>query len=71
MDREQAKFILRSFRPDGADVADRDFAEALKLSTEDRELGDWLAKERAFDSVFAEAMAGIDIPKSLRQEIYF
>ena len=29
MDREQAKFILQSFRPDGADASDADFAEAF------------------------------------------
>ncbi|MBK1882520.1 hypothetical protein JIN85_08840 [Luteolibacter pohnpeiensis] len=69
MDREQAKFILRSFRPDGADVADEDFVEALQFANEDRELGDWFAKERAFDSMFAEAMTQIQIPDSLRQEV--
>ncbi len=39
MDKERAKFVLQSFRPDGADVDDIDFAEALVLATKDRELG--------------------------------
>ena len=47
MDKEQARFILQSFRPDGADAKDPDFAEALAVAAEDRELGDWLAAERA------------------------
>ena len=69
MDREKAKFILRSFRPDGADAGDEDFTDALQLAAEDRELGEWLAKERAFDHVFFEAMEDIDIPPSLRQDV--
>jgi len=69
MDKEQAKFILRSFRPDGADTNERDFAEALALALEDRELGAWLSNERAFDASFAEALATVPIPESLRRGI--
>ncbi|MEI7928288.1 MAG: hypothetical protein WCH40_07030 [Verrucomicrobiales bacterium] len=56
MNKEQARFILHSFRPDGADAADSDFAQALHLAAEDRELGEWLARERARD---AEVSRGI------------
>lgn len=69
MDKEQARFILRSFRPDGADAEDPDFAEALKLATENRELGEWLASERAFDASFAEALGAVDLPETLRDDI--
>ncbi len=69
MDKEQARFILRSFRPDGADVNDTDFAEALALAMENRELGEWLAKERAFDGAFARALVSIDLPEHLREDI--
>lgn len=69
MDKEQARFILRSFRPDGADVDDRDFTEALDLAMRDRELGEWLAEERAFDSAFAGALSTIAIPETLREDI--
>ena len=69
MDRERAKFVLRSFRPDGADAADADFAEALQLATSDRELGEWLVKERAFDSEFAVCLARIDLPEGLRANV--
>ena len=58
MDKEQARFILRSFRPDGADVNDQDFAEALALATANRELGEWLAAERAFDAFSNRFAAG-------------
>lgn len=69
MDKEQARFILRSFRPDGADVNDKDFAEALALAMENRELGEWLANERAFDAAFANALASVELPENLRQDI--
>jgi hypothetical protein len=60
---------LRSFRPDGADAGDPDFAEALKLAMENRELGEWLASERAFDSAFANALVTVDLPELLREDI--
>ena len=69
MDKEQARFILRSFRPDGADAGDPDFAEALKLAMENRELGEWLASERAFDAAFASALVTVDLPEHLREDI--
>jgi hypothetical protein len=69
MDKEQARFILRSFRPDGADVNDADFAEALALAMKNRELGEWLAEERAFDAAFANALNTVALPETLRQDI--
>jgi hypothetical protein len=69
MDKEQARFILRSFRPDGADAEDPDFAEALRVATENRELGEWLASERAFDAEFARALGTVDLPENLREDI--
>ncbi len=69
MDKERAKFVLQSFRPDGADVGDDDFAEALQLATMDRELGEWLVKERAFDAEFAECLARVDLPAGLRESV--
>lgn len=70
MDKEQAKFILESFRPDGADATDADFAEALELAASDRELGEWLADERAADAEFAMALGELEIPEQLRQNIF-
>lgn len=69
MDREKARFVLKSFRPDGADGADPQFAEALALAAADRELGEWLARERAEDAGFSAALARIALPEDLRQEI--
>ena len=53
MDKEQAKFILESFRPDGADAHDETFAAALQLAVEDRDLCEWLTHERSTDAKFA------------------
>ncbi len=69
MDNEQARFILQSFRPDGADAKDPEFAEALALAAEDRELGEWLARERAQDAAFAAALSDVAIPEDLRESI--
>ncbi len=60
---------MRSFRPDGADALDADFAEALQMATGDRELGEWLMRERAFDAEFAEALARVDLPEGLRESV--
>jgi len=69
MDKTQAKFLLSSFRPDGADAHLPEFAEALKLAAENRELGEWLAHERATDAAFAQALNYVPIPDGLRDEI--
>jgi hypothetical protein len=70
MDKERARFVLRSFRPDGADADDVDFAEALRHATNDRELGEWLMRERAFDAEFAEALARVELPEGLREKVF-
>jgi hypothetical protein len=69
MDKEEAKFVLQSFRPDGADAIDPAFAEALAVAAADREVGDWLAHERAADAAFAEALNALEIPEDLRESI--
>lgn len=69
MDNDQARFILNSFRPDGADAADPSFAEALKLAVENRELGEWLAEQRAFDAAFANALGSVELPEHFREDL--
>ena len=69
MDKEQAKFILQCFRPDGGDALDTDFAEALGLATKDRELGEWLVKERSTDAAFAAALESVEIPEFWRNNL--
>lgn len=69
MDREQARFILRSYRSAGPDYADPDFAEALAVAAADPELTQWLEFERMFDGELAEAMAALPVPGRLRGDI--
>ncbi|HEY8961152.1 MAG TPA: hypothetical protein VIM57_03040 [Luteolibacter sp.] len=69
MDKEHARFVLRCFRPDGADAGEIDFTTALELAAADRELGEWLARERADDAAFARALASAPVPEGLRDEI--
>lgn len=69
MEKDRAKFILRSFRPDGADAGFLDFSEALALAAKDRDLGSWLARERSQDGEFANALHSLAIPRSLRKEL--
>jgi hypothetical protein len=69
MDRDRAKFVLGCFRSDGSDAGDRDFADALHFATLDRELGEWLVRERAFDAEFAESLARVDLPQGLRERV--
>lgn len=69
MDKEEARFILGCFRPDGSDAAEPEFAEALQLAAADRELGEWLAKERAQDAEFSSMLDRLPLPEGLREEI--
>ena len=69
MDNQRAQFILQSFRSDGADAHDPDFVVALPLAPEDRELGEWLARERGQDVAFAHALSDLKIPEDLRDAV--
>ncbi len=70
MDHAQAKLILASFRPNGSDLNDPAFAEALALAGEDKALGLWLANERAKDLAFAESLSEFPIPENLREDLF-
>ncbi|MGA0845728.1 MAG: hypothetical protein ACO3RV_04240 [Luteolibacter sp.] len=69
MDKEQAKFILRSLRPNGADLDHEDFAAALSVAMQDRELGEWLLNERAHDAALAAALESLAVPPRLRAQV--
>ncbi len=69
MDKEHAKFILSSLHPCADEARDPDLESALQLAAEDHELAGWLARERATDAAFSEALRRIEIPENLRNEI--
>ena len=69
MDNQEAKFILRAYRPSGADASDPTFAEALKQAQRDPEVGKWLEREQALDRAVAQKLRAIVPPAGLRETI--
>ena len=69
MDREQARFILQSLRPDGTDEESADFEEALGVASKDAALGAWLSAERKRDAAIAATFEDIPVPASLPEDI--
>lgn len=69
MDKEKAKFLLSSFRPDGQDTNDEQLKEALEFAMQDRELAEWLVEERAFDAQFSKFVTEMPVPEQLKEEL--
>jgi uncharacterized membrane protein YbaN (DUF454 family) len=69
MDNDEAKFILRAYRPSGADAADPKFADALAQAKRDPSLGKWLADEQALDQAIAAKLQRVAVPSDLRESI--
>lgn len=69
MNREEAKFILRSVQLDGEDVDDPQFHEALELSRKDRELCAWVAREQAIDARISEKLKTFPVPPDLKTQL--
>lgn len=69
MNNQEAKFILGSYRSNGADATDPHFAEALKQAQQDPALGAWFAREQAHDREVAAKLRAIAPPAGLREEI--
>lgn len=69
MNNDEAKFILRAYRPSGGDANDATFATALEQSRNDPKLGAWFAREQEYDAVIAEKLETITPPAGLRERI--
>jgi hypothetical protein len=69
MNNEEAKFILRAYRPGGRDADDATFSGALTQARRDPALGSWFAREQAHDTAVAEKLGGIAPPAGLREAI--
>lgn len=69
MNNEQAKFILRAYRPNGRDAGNAVFGEALRQAQTDPGLGAWLAREQAFDAAMAAKLRACAAPLELREAI--
>jgi hypothetical protein len=69
MTRDEAKFLLTARRPNGADDADPQMAEALAFARRDPELTQWLAREVAADSALAGKFRSFQPPADLKERI--
>jgi hypothetical protein len=69
MNNNEAKFLLRAYRPGGRDAAAPAFAEALAQARQDPALGAWFAREQAFDTVVAGKLRTVAPPPGLREAI--
>jgi hypothetical protein len=69
MDNEEAKFILRAYRSNGADAGDAAFDEALAQAKRDPELARWFERERELDKIVAHKVRAITPPAGLRDAI--
>ncbi len=69
MTNEQAKFILRAYRPGGQDAADPAFAEVLARASTDPALRAWLEREQTFDGELGEKLRTVTPPTGLRESI--
>ena len=69
MNDNEAKFLLRAFRPDGRDARDPLFAEALSQAAKNPPLRAWLEREQAFDRAVAAKLRNVQTPSGLREAI--
>lgn len=69
MDNQEAKFLLRAYRPGGADANDPAFSGALDQARKDPEVGKWFEREQALDRAVAQKLRGVHPPAGLRETI--
>ncbi len=69
MNNEEAKFILQGYRPNGADSGDATFNAALEQARNDPALGEWFARQQAFDAAVSARLAQVAPPSDLRGAI--
>ncbi len=69
MNNAEAKFILQGYRPNGADAGDAAFCAAVEQAQHDPALGEWFAKQQAFDTAVSAKLAQVSAPADLRAAI--
>jgi hypothetical protein len=69
MNKQEAQFILSSYRRGGQDANDPHFREALALAKADPEMARWFAEEIALDTEVARKLSSISVPPDLRSNI--
>lgn len=69
MTENEAKEILKLYRPGTADAADPSFAEALALCERDGELNKWFAEHCALYSALRAKFKQIVVPEGFKEQI--
>ena len=69
MNKEQAKKILVSFRPESDDHKDPLVAEALELTAHDTDLAEWLEEHSARQRALRRKFRSIKAPAGLKEQI--
>ena len=69
MNNAEAKFILQGYRPNGADAGDATFCAAVEQAKADPALGEWFAKQQAFDAAISDKLGQVTPPVDLRAAI--
>jgi hypothetical protein len=69
MDTKHAKFVLQSWRPNGADASDPIFTGALDELERDSELAEWFTHEQALDAAIVRKLREFPVPEELPERI--
>lgn len=69
MTHEEAKFLLRAYRPNGQDAHLPEFAKALELVDQDPDLKAWFETELAFDQAVVAKVSQEKVPDDLLASI--
>lgn len=69
MDRHEAQYVLQAYRPDGSDLSDPVFTEALAYLKQDPELSQWFEEEQCLSAALTAKLQEIQPPASLRRDI--
>ena len=65
MNTQEAKLILRSYRPESAEAGDASYAEALAMVGTDAELRAWFEREQDFNRALVAGQERIAVPAGL------
>ena len=69
MNNAEAKFILQGYRSNGTDATDETFCAAVEQAGKDPALGEWFARQQAFDRAVSAKLEQITPPVDLRAAI--
>ncbi len=69
MTRDEARELLRGWRPHHAEVADPEIQQALEQAKSDPELGQWLQEQQNFHAKIRDELRRLGTPEGLKQSI--